>query len=249
MVELGYGIAYRVLDAQHFGVPQRRRRVFVVGYLGDWRRAGAVLFERQGLSGNNPPRREKGEDVALCLGAGSAASGQSPNGVGQGNIVSATVTSKWSKGSGGPAGDECGNLVSESRIFPTIDRMMEAKFGSNQWVDSGQFVLERPIALQGAGKTSQKSQGSGIKEDCSFTLNCMDEHGVAYGSYVRRLTPRECERLQGFPDDYSLVPYRGKLAADGPRYKALGNSMAVPVMRWIGERIAMVDATPRDLAA
>ena len=58
---------------------------------------------------------------------------------------------------------------------------------------------------------------------------------------VRRLTPRECERLQGFSDDYTLVPYRGKPAADGPRYKALGNSMAVPVMRWIGERIAAVD--------
>jgi DNA (cytosine-5)-methyltransferase 1 len=60
-------------------------------------------------------------------------------------------------------------------------------------------------------------------------------------SAVRRLTPRECERLQGFPDDYTLVPYRNKPAADGPRYKALGNSMAVPCMRWIGERIAMVE--------
>lgn len=58
---------------------------------------------------------------------------------------------------------------------------------------------------------------------------------------VRRLTPRECERLQGFPDDYTLIPVRGKPAADGPRYKALGNSMAVPVMRWIGKRIAAVD--------
>ena len=58
---------------------------------------------------------------------------------------------------------------------------------------------------------------------------------------VRRLTPRECERLQGFPDDYTLIPHRGKPAADGPRYKALGNSMAVPVMRWIGERIQMVE--------
>jgi DNA (cytosine-5)-methyltransferase 1 len=63
---------------------------------------------------------------------------------------------------------------------------------------------------------------------------------------VRRLTPRECERLQGFPDDYTLVEYRGKLASDGPRYKALGNSMAVPVMRWIGQRIAAVDAILRD---
>lgn len=63
---------------------------------------------------------------------------------------------------------------------------------------------------------------------------------------VRRLTPRECERLQGFPDEYTLVEYRGKLASDGPRYKALGNSMAVPVMRWIGQRIAQVDAILRE---
>jgi DNA (cytosine-5)-methyltransferase 1 len=58
---------------------------------------------------------------------------------------------------------------------------------------------------------------------------------------VRRLTPVECERLQGFPDDWTAVPYRGKPAADGPRYKAIGNSMAVPCMRWIGERIAMIE--------
>lgn len=64
---------------------------------------------------------------------------------------------------------------------------------------------------------------------------------VLHGSAVRRLTPRECERLQGFPDDYTLINVRGKPAADGPRYKALGNSMAVPVMRWIGERIQAVD--------
>ena len=62
------------------------------------------------------------------------------------------------------------------------------------------------------------------------------------GLKVRRLTPRECERLQGFPDDFTLVPYRNRMMADGPRYKMLGNSMAVPVMRWIGERIAKVDA-------
>jgi DNA (cytosine-5)-methyltransferase 1 len=58
---------------------------------------------------------------------------------------------------------------------------------------------------------------------------------------VRRLTPRECERLQGFPDDYTLIPYRNKPACDGPRYKALGNSMAVPVMRWIGKRLQAVN--------
>jgi DNA (cytosine-5)-methyltransferase 1 len=66
--------------------------------------------------------------------------------------------------------------------------------------------------------------------------------GVAIqGMAVRRLTPRECERLQGFPDGYTDVVYRNKPAADGPRYRALGNSMAVPVMAWIGQRIQMVE--------
>lgn len=72
---------------------------------------------------------------------------------------------------------------------------------------------------------------------------------------VRRLTPRECERLQGFPDCYTNIPWRGKPESpDGPRYKALGNSMAVPVMRWIGQRIQLVadlesDGADKDTAA
>ena len=63
---------------------------------------------------------------------------------------------------------------------------------------------------------------------------------VATAMRVRRLTPTECERLQGFPDGWTQVPYRGKPASDGPRYKAIGNSMAVPVMAWIGRRIQAV---------
>ena len=104
------------------------------------------------------------------------------------------------------------------------------------------------IAIQEVGKrtgvsTNDPRAGIGIAKegDPMFTLQAGAQHGVGHGSAVRRLTPRECERLQGFPDDYTLIPYRGKPAADGPRYKALGNSMAVPVMRWIGERIAEAD--------
>jgi len=74
-----------------------------------------------------------------------------------------------------------------------------------------------------------------------FDVGERDTHGVVHDLGVRRLTPRECERLQGFPDDWTLVPHRGKQAADGPRYKAIGNSMAVPVMRWIGKRIQELD--------
>jgi DNA (cytosine-5)-methyltransferase 1 len=90
-------------------------------------------------------------------------------------------------------------------------------------------------------------EGGAMPEGEHHTANIRASSGGSSRSYiaasaVRRLTPRECERLQGFPDDYTLIPYRGKPAADGPRYKALGNSMAVPVMRWIGERIAAVEA-------
>jgi DNA (cytosine-5)-methyltransferase 1 len=101
---------------------------------------------------------------------------------------------------------------------------------------------------QGVGvvsvRTAQTSaNGHGVAVDVAHTLDRAQGQAVA-AMAVRRLTPRECERLQGFPDDYTLVEYRKKTAADGPRYRALGNSMAVPVMRWIGERIKMVDRMP-----
>jgi DNA (cytosine-5)-methyltransferase 1 len=83
--------------------------------------------------------------------------------------------------------------------------------------------------------------GSNISEECAYSLRGGRTQSVAHQTAVRRLTPRECERLQGFPDDYTLVTYRGKPAADGPRYKSLGHSFAVPVVRWIGQRIQMVE--------
>jgi DNA (cytosine-5)-methyltransferase 1 len=102
--------------------------------------------------------------------------------------------------------------------------------------------LNTQIATRGNALGERTGFGIGADGDPGFTLQAGHSHGIATNSAVRRLTPRECERLQGFPDDYTLIPYRGKPAADGPRYKALGNSMAVPVMRWIGQRIAMVEA-------
>ena len=175
--QIGYGFAYRVLDAQYFGVAQRRRRVFVVGYLGDWRRAAAVLFERESLSGHPAPSRETREDVAKTL----------TRGVGQ-------------------------RYDFESETLPVA-------FGAQ----------------------NSASQGDSVSEHVTPTLDKSKTPGVLQDLTVRRLTPRECERLQGFPDNYTLIPYRGKPAADSPRYKAMGNSMAVPVMRWIGQRIQMVE--------
>ena len=201
MAELGYGFAYRVLDAQFFGVAQRRRRVFVVGCLGDWRRAAAVLFERHSLSGHPAPRRAPGQRA------------------------SSTLRTR-APGSGGQ-GTDFEQVTKLSDVAPCLDAMMDKKFGSNQCVDSGQFVL---CASDGQANAS-------IEEDLCPSLTRTVEQPYITGKVVRRLTPIECERLQGFPDDYTDIRPKGKPTPDGPRYKGLGNSMAVPVMGWIGQRI------------
>ncbi len=104
-----------------------------------------------------------------------------------------------------------------------------------------------PPAIAFNGDQSEKTRSMGESIEHTPTLRADGPCHVATMA-VRRLTPRECERLQGFPDDHTLIPWRGKDAPqcpDGPRYKALGNSMAVPVMRWIGERIRMVNELPK----
>ena len=106
----------------------------------------------------------------------------------------------------------------------------------------------RGVYVKRDGKPGTGGRGSLVGEDCAFTIAATQDQTLFDGSQeqyiVRRITPKEEERLQGFPDDWTLIPYRGKPAEecpDAPRYKALGNSMAVPVMRWLGERIQMVD--------
>jgi len=425
--ELGYGFAYRVLDAQYFGVAQRRRRVFVVGCLGNWRDAAAVLFELASLSGNPPPRREKREGT-------TAGSPTSPQYGGSNRDTADTVTSKWAKGSGGPAGNECGLFVAQPIDVPEVmstllsstagvsrpgnastehetyipvayrkSKRAQSADDDESWVQDGVAntinlfdqgdirtthavvqtipIHDKATRHQGGGDTrngdgSGNGLGVGKPGDPCPTLTAGDKHAIAFTSEqtpkvssdlahtltnttfkhnqmvafssnmsvpdcqidvsptlklggkrggnppaiafngdqsektrsmgesiehtptlradgpchvatmalgtdcyngaitgdvaatmgtpgssvnasgptvmqsmaVRRLTPRECERLQGFPDDHTLIPWRGKDAPqcpDGPRYKALGNSMAVPVMRWIGERIRMVDELPK----
>ena len=206
--ELGYGWAYRVLDAEWVrthghprAVPQRRRRVFVVGCLGDWERAAQVLFERESVQRDSSSRRTTGQsasaDAEGCAG---------------------TVSSKWAKGTGGPADDECYNLTTQ----PIGYRWQNNRDGLQQ---------DDAVAAMRASAGS-----SGFHE--------MNHPVVAQAMTVRRLTPIECEFLQGFPRNYTLIPWRKKQAEDcpdGPRYKALGNSMAVNCMAWIGERIAALE--------
>ncbi|NML31808.1 DNA cytosine methyltransferase [Paraburkholderia antibiotica] len=294
LAELGYGFAYRVLDAQYVrvesharAVPQRRRRVFVVGYLGDWRPPAAVLFERESLRGHPPPCRKAAQDVAGAL-----------------------TRCAFSGGAGGrPEGAAVNHFVP---VVPVVARALTA---SNQRIDAESETLLVAHALRGEGFDASEdgtgrgtpiipiafdckasgSNGFGVGEIASTLRSMGHAHsqqsggghlavlqpytlavrgraggheleyrqdgtanavltpsggraGIGVGAValcdvaVRRLTPLECERLQGFPDGYTAIPFNGKRAADGLRYKALGNSMAIPPMRWIGERIQLVDA-------
>jgi len=299
MVELGYGFAYRVLDAQYvrvdgFGraVPQRRRRVFVVGYLGDWRCAAAVLFERQSLRGDPAPRREAGEgftyDAAPCLtssGRGVERMGETR---GQDPVVAMTLNAKGGAGridaesetfvvapplTRNPYGDHEsreGLLVAHSlrgegfdasedgtgRGTPLVPVAFDARqsdvliYGDKSGpLDTDAFsqgvVHPYTLAIRGRGDSHQLEYRQDGTANAILTPNGgragIGVGAIATGWAVRRLTPTECERLQGFPDGYTAIPFRGKPAADGPRYKALGNSMAVNAMRWIGQRIDTVD--------
>jgi DNA (cytosine-5)-methyltransferase 1 len=240
LAELGYGFAYRVLDAQYFGLAQRRNRVFVVGCLGDWRRAAAVLFERESLSGHPAPRREAGQVAPTVPSRRSAGGGLGTDFDCDGGLIAGTVSSKWAKGTGGPAGDECYNLTVAHALRGDGFDASEDGTGRGTPLVACDFIA--PTLDQRAGRSGENSFAtSGGLVPMAHAFDARQSDVYQPHMAVRRLTPRECERLQGFPDDYTLIPYRGKLAADGPRYKALGNSMAVPVMSWVGRRIQMVE--------
>ena len=166
--QIGYGFSWRVLDAQYFRSPQRRRRLFVIGCLGDWKSAAEVLFEPESVSGDSTPRREARQSDATNAG----------------------VCTARMRGFGDYACDNTASALKARDYKDATDLVVESK------------------------------------------------------NSVRRLTPIECERLQGFPDNYTQISWRNKDPTDcpaGPRYKAMGNSMAVPVMRWIGEKIQKKD--------
>ena len=264
--QIGYGFAYRVLDAQYFGVAQRRRRVFVVGYLGDWRNAAEVLFEPESLSGDNPPSREAREKVAPTVTSGAPFSRTGNERVETDAYIPDVASGKPTIGTlMANAGTKLW-LGNQEALTGDYHILHPVAFSSNMSVPDYQTDGTTPtvkvgghgggnppaVAIQNATRGASgfrwhqgSSAGSiGYQSEQSPTLDTSKEPAVATDMQVRRLTPTECERLQGFCDNYTQIPWRNKTpenCPDGPRYKAMGNSMAVPVMRWIGERIHKIE--------
>lgn len=234
--QCGYSLAWRTLDAQFFGVAQRRRRVFLVGHP-DLGRAAAVLFERESLRWDNPSSREKRKALAAGAGRGPASAGFS-------------YKTRAGAGTVGYAG-ECGPTIASARADAAVPCMGDATSKGSIDEDmcgtlKAHNANKPPIVAFAANQRGEvRLQGGDGDVVGAIPANQSGKQvqGVTDGYAVRRLTPRECERLQGFPDDWTLIPYRGKPAdrcPDTPRYRAIGNSMAVPVMRWIGKRIQEV---------
>lgn len=274
LAELGYGFAYRVLDAQNFGVAQRRRRVFVVGCLGSWESAAKILFESESLSGNTKKGRKSGEEVAGTI---TARFGNSRNNHEElAPVWPATTASTLNASFGDKLGLENQHINSGASLFvpayvSDVSSTLTASGAGFSRPGHTSTAHENYIAIQGnlIGRDAGGPQGIGVSDsNTMYTLTKTDVHAIAYGftqcdaardigaeisptlrsggdggypnhsvssnMAVRRLTEVECERLQGFPDNYTNIREN---CPSGARYKALGNSMAVPVMRWIGERI------------
>jgi DNA (cytosine-5)-methyltransferase 1 len=286
-------VAWRVLDAQYFGVAQRRRRVFVVASAREDFNPAEVLFEFEGVRRDTAPSRQAGQRIAPCVTNGPPFSCTGNERVEAEAMVvtdcGVEITGPLSARDYKDPGTDGLNKIS-AKMVPVIQEIVGTLCAdshpggySGQDAYRGRLVPTSTYAIQGSmiGRNDNAGpQGDGVNEELCFTQNTIDRHAVVYniapgkgelkddihvtdahisktidasGSNpamhqggaaivqtmaVRRLTPVECERLQGFPDNYTNIPWRKAAESpDGPRYKALGNSWAVPVVAWIGKRI------------
>jgi DNA (cytosine-5)-methyltransferase 1 len=261
LAECGYGVVWRVLDSQYFGVAQRRRRVFIVGYSGNGRGlAGAasradergleriypkVLFESESLSWDIAPRREAGKEIARIL-TGGAAGGNSHGKRSGSDRMTHVVNALTHDGVG-----TCGADDNQAQAGHLIAGHCTGRGWWNQSEIAGTLRAEgenRPSRPSNVicYAFSQESDGSTARNASDLARPITNRHGdpgirdAAYGNFgVRRLTPTECERLQGFPDSWTAGQ------SDSARYRQLGNAVTVPVVEWIGGRIASVERVAR----
>jgi len=265
----GYGVAWRILDAQYFGVAQRRRRVFIVAHLGDGR-AAEVLFESEGVSRDSAPSRETGKGIAPTISARTKGGG----GLGtdfdlDGGLIAETFTLRFGKDGGGK-----GYLGQKEGAMPLSSGKQWVAYGGNNTsgpidvatacnahggtgrsdFESETFVagpLQAHAKEHGHAMTTQQAAESNqliwemshaseaVRESGDIAPTLQQRMGTGGNQVplvgVRRLTPTECERLQGFPDGWT----EGQ--SDSARYRQLGNAVAVPVVEWIGRRIVAAE--------
>ena len=252
-------VAWRILDAQYFGVPQRRRRIFVVASSGAIS-PEQILFEQGGLCGNPASSANTRPQITGTF-TSSAYRG------GPGNQPEAAAAGLFQPVINGKT--EVVGVYGEGSFADYREGRISTVKASGGACGYGSENLIASINGNIIGRTPQNGgNGSGFNHDIAPTLTRTDRHAVAfqsnnsasmnmpvcdgmaptltcnakymsvqYSTQVRRFTPVECERLQGFPDNYTQVVVKGKEAKDTPRYVAIGNSMPVPVMHWLGKRI------------
>jgi DNA (cytosine-5)-methyltransferase 1 len=252
---LGYGFCWRVLDAQHFGVPQRRRRVFIIGCAGDRAAPVQVLLEPEGGGGDSAPRTAAGSRVAGTLGSragGSRTTGLDGHGAyvpfavhenQRGEITTSQTAGSLKTGGGKPG-----------QGYPAVAYALRADPGGTGQGHNTNYVTHA-LTAEGADASEdgigrgtplaiyQDSQYGVAEYDTAGSLRAgrIPEHQmIAAPTAVRRLTPLECERLQGFPDHWTATS-NGKPQSDSARYRQLGNAVAVPVVEWIARRIVAAD--------
>jgi DNA (cytosine-5)-methyltransferase 1 len=206
LAQLGYGVCWRVLDAQYFGVAQRRRRVFIVGHLGNGR-AAQVLFESESCAWDPAPSRKERSGIAR------------------------DITYYVDQGGGKGLGRF------EIDISPILTESMTAHAIAFQprYTRNGRGA--QCVAIDVRNSREQPDNVSGVlqsKGTGGYSLNYINPIATTFG--VRRLTPTECERLQGFPDGHTAGQ------SDSARYRQLGNAVCVPVAEWLGRRILAADA-------
>lgn len=246
-------IAWIVKDAQYFGVAQRRKRVFVVASARKGFDPSQVLFESEGVRRDTPPSREPQTAVAALTARGVGTCGADDNqaqaghllafggGNTGGNIdVAACLTVKGQR-----IDFEVETFAVHGTQDPDTNLELAHTLGRNHGQENAIFSEPFTLAIRGRNEGSTVEIRNDGVANALLTPNGgragMGVGAISWGMQVRRLMPVECERLQGFHDNHTLISWRGKEATecpDGPRYRAIGNSMAVPVMRWIGERIA-----------
>lgn len=233
-------IAWRILDAQFWGVPQRRKRVFLVA-----RRAGErphpaeILLERGGVSRDSTESGTPRENVAGAIEASvgrSRGAGTSPAVIIPINTQIGLRHNALGERTGlgvGADGDPAYTLQQgHCHAVAIVANCITTREGSRQ-----DPTIETLLPVYSCKTAHTKSNGLGIQENVSHAIECGGSLAVVTPNAVCYLTPLECERLQGLPDNYTLIPWRGKIAADSPRYKAIGNGMAVPCIWWVLKRI------------